>query len=84
MTAVDLRRDWRRRLRLDCGCTLPCRCDDKAQPSPGLVDAYAHAVAMLDDLGYPAAPLLPEIEVLLRHGAEERRMVAAVLRRWGK
>ena len=81
MSATERRRDWRRRIGLDCDPRLPCRCDDTMHPSPVLVDAYATAVAMLDDLGYPAAPLLPEIEALLYYGAKERRLAASVLRR---
>lgn len=77
MRVSDDRHDWRRP-------SLPCQCDPKARPTPVLVDAYAQAVELLDGLGYPAAPLLPEVEILLRHGAAERRLMQRVLRRWEK
>ena len=82
MSAAQARVRWARRIRLDCGCTLPCRCDYKARPTPKRVDAYAAAVAWLDGLGIPAAPLRPELDALARRGGAERALAEAVRGRW--
>lgn len=82
MSAATLRRDWRRRIWLSCGCTEPCRCHYRNHPTPKRVEAYAEAVALLDSLGYPAAPLAAELAALRRRGGIDRELAVAVERRW--
>ena len=45
-----------------------------------MVDAYAAAEELLGSLGYPAAPLVPELRAMWRRG--ERAMVSSVTSRW--
>jgi hypothetical protein len=72
---------WRRRLFLDCGCTDPCRCDDRA-PSPRRVDAYAAAVTWLAQHNLGAAALVPECRELWRRGGADRLLAEALVARW--
>ena len=76
------RRAWRRRGRLDCGCTIPCRCEWKSRPSLKRTDAYADAVLWLDAHGLPAAALAPELAALARRGGAEAALAESVSRRW--
>ena len=46
------------------------------------MEGYASAVELLNSLGYPAAPLLPEMRALWRRGRDERRIMQQVARRW--
>lgn len=66
---------------LGCGCADPwihrCRRDD---PTPARVAGYAATVQLLDELGYPAAPLVPELRAMWRQG--DRHLVASVTTRW--
>jgi hypothetical protein len=68
---------------LGCGCRDPwlCRCA-APEPSEKAVEGYASAVELLNSLGYPAAPLLPEMRALWRRGRDERRIMQQVARRW--
>ena len=51
------------------------------EPTDKQIDAYAATVELLDSLGFPAAPLLPEMRGLWRRG--EHQLVSAVTSRWG-
>lgn len=85
MTAATLerqRRAWRRRARLACDCSAPCRCALHARPTRLRVEAYASAVALLDALGNPAAPLRAELAALARRGGPEAALAERVARRW--
>lgn len=64
---------------LGCGCADPWthRCDDA---TPALVAGYVATVQLLEQLGYPAAPLLPELRAIWQQG--DRRLVASVTTRW--
>jgi hypothetical protein len=66
---LRLRGAWQRRPRFECGCTDPCRCDYRQNPSAKRVDAYRQAVRHLAACGLPAARLDPE-ERALREWAE--------------
>ena len=45
-----------------------------------MIDAYTSTVEMLAALGYPAAPLVPELRGLWRRG--DREAVSSVTSRW--
>lgn len=66
---------------LGCGCADPwthrCRCDDA---TPARVAGYVATVQLLDELGYTAAPLLPELRAIWRRG--DRHLVASVTTQW--
>ena len=47
-----------------------------------LVVAEVAVVEHLSQLGYPAAPRIPELRALWRRGPSERRLVSAVTTRW--
>lgn len=68
--------------RLECGCADPWthRCGDRPDATDREIDAYAAAAELLASLGYPPAPLLPELRGLWRRG--ERGLVASVTSRW--
>ena len=76
------RRYWRRRLWLDCGCSDPCRCDYRDRPTPKRVDAYADAIAWLEDHGLAPAALLPECRILWSRGGADRALAETAVRRW--
>lgn len=66
----------------DCGCADPWGRHSRhgGDVTPALVAGYADAVRLLDELGYPAAPLLPELRAAWRRG--DRELVASVTTRW--
>ena len=66
---------------LECGCPDPWahRCF-RPEPSETMIDAYTSTVEMLAALGYPAAPLVPELRGLWRRG--DREAVSSVTSRW--
>jgi len=76
------RRAWSRQLFLDCGCSVPCRCEYRDKPTAARVDAYGSAVEYLDEQGLPAAPLMPEARQLWRRGGSDRAVADRVVRRW--
>jgi hypothetical protein len=45
-------------------------------------DAYREALEHLELIGYPAAPLVPELRHLWRRGGSDRTLAEATLRRW--
>ena len=71
---------WRRRPRLDCGCTEPCRCEHRDHPTEKRVDAYRDAVDHLAEHRLAGAALTPECRALCRRGSRE--WAEAVMRRW--
>lgn len=77
------RRAARRLPPLGCGCSDPLihHCEDD-EPTDVQVDAYVAVVEHLSQLGYPAAPRIPELRALWRRGPSERRLVSAVTTRW--
>ena len=73
---------WRRRQLLECGCTEPCRCDHKLNPTPRRVDAYREAVDHLRRNGLPAAALTPECRELWHRGGADRSLAETLVGRW--
>ena len=66
-----------------CGiCTDFCRCEWKANPSSKRVEAYADAVHHLHLHGLGAAPLVPELRVLWRRSADDRKLVQSITEQW--
>jgi hypothetical protein len=82
MTARTVAALWRRRPLLDCGCTDPCDCTDKAEPTPQRVDAYAAAVTWLAQHNLGAAALVPECRELWRRGGADRLLAESLVGRW--
>lgn len=76
------RRAWSRQLFLDCGCSLPCRCEYRHNPTAARVDAYGSAVEHLDEHGLPAALLAPEARQLWKRGGRDRALADRVVRTW--
>jgi len=76
------RRAWQRRLWLDCGCSAPCRCEHRNNPTAQRVDGYRAAVEHLSRHQLHAAALAPELRQLWRRGGSDRRMAETVVRRW--
>ncbi len=84
-TSLHARCQTARRLPpLDCGHADPwlCRCGLTDDPTEGVVDAYAAALAYLESHGLTGAPFIPELRALWRRGADERRMVRDTTSRW--
>lgn len=74
---------WSLRPRMACGvCTDSCRCEWKANPSSRRVEAYADAVHHLHSHGLGAAPLVPELRVLWRRSADDRKLVQSITEQW--
>lgn len=73
---------WRRRPRLDCGCTDPCRCDYRDNPTEKRAQAYRETIEHLDRHGMLAAALLPELRMLWHHGGADRDVAESLMRRW--
>jgi len=67
---------------MGCGCSDPWvhRCRYDGHPTPARVAGYIATVQLLGDLGYPAAPLLPELRAMWQQG--DRSLVASVTTRW--
>lgn len=66
---------------LDCECVDPwIHTCNRREPTDRQIDAYAAAAELLTSLGYPPAPLLPELRGLWRRG--ERGLVSSVTSRW--
>lgn len=82
MSADELRAEWHRRIRLECGCTLPCRCDWRDHPTERRVEAYIEALSHLQRHGLTGAALRPELRVLCARGGADQRLAEAVLDRW--
>ncbi len=83
MSLQDRRRAAARLPRLHCGCVDPdvrTGCDHP--PTDRMVDGYRDAVLLLDSLGLPPAPRLPEMRALWRRGGADRELVASVTSRW--
>ena len=77
-----MREAWRRRPRLDCGCTDSCRCDYKRNPSDKRTTAYGEAVEWLAEHKLDAAPLMAEARELWRRGGSDRAVADRVVRGW--
>ena len=73
---------WRRRPRLACGCTEPCRCALRDRPTSKRVDGYRDALDHLAEHGLAGAALLPECRRLWSRGGSDRVLAEQIVRRW--
>lgn len=73
---------WRRKPWFECGCSEPCRCEYRDNPSAKRVDAYRQAVEHLAASGLLAGALTPELRQLWRRGGSDRQIAEAIVRRW--
>jgi len=76
------RRAWRRKPRLECGCSEPCRCDYRNNPSEKRVDGYRDTIEHLAEHGLGAAALSPELRALWRRGGSDRQLAEQINDRW--
>lgn len=81
-TLEDLRRYWRTRRLLPCGCTEKCRCTFKENPTPARVAGYLRACEHLAEHGLHPAALKAECRALWRRGGADRELAEAIVRRW--
>ncbi|HKH51845.1 MAG TPA: hypothetical protein VKA77_08640 [Mycobacterium sp.] len=69
-----------------CGCRDPwlCRCHEPdTPPTEKEVDGYVAAVVLLRAHGLLAAPLLPELRAMWRHGGADHRLAVHIAEQWG-
>jgi hypothetical protein len=67
-----------------CSCRDPwmCRCDEPAEPSARMVDAYASAASHLLAEGFTPAPCIPEMRVMWGKGRKPRDLARIIASRW--
>lgn len=76
------RRAWRRKPWFDCGCSEPCRCNWRDNPSDQRVDGYRDAIEHLAEQGLLAGALTPELRRLWQRGGDDRNVAEQIVRRW--
>lgn len=73
---------WRRRPWMECGCTEPCRCYLRNNPTPNRIDGYRDALDHLARHGLLGGAFTPELRALWRRGGADRALAEAVTGRW--